>query len=147
MTVNRRGFLVGIGAALAAPAIVRFESLMPVRNRLWQQSSLYVPDLQSFQTFSCYVKSGNDLPLHLSDNPGAIQQTLNDYGRGWYRYIATLPAGEEINLKLPSDKLWGAQLEYGKGGATQVKLSGPNGGDDGVLILPTFERDWPPGLV
>lgn len=29
--MNRRGFLLGFGAALAAPAIVRAESLMPVR--------------------------------------------------------------------------------------------------------------------
>lgn len=29
--MNRRGFLLGLGAALAAPAIVRAGSLMPVR--------------------------------------------------------------------------------------------------------------------
>lgn len=28
---NRRGFLLGLGAALAAPAVVRYNSLMPVR--------------------------------------------------------------------------------------------------------------------
>jgi hypothetical protein len=31
---NRRTFLLGVGASLATPALVRFESLMPVRNRL-----------------------------------------------------------------------------------------------------------------
>jgi len=30
--MNRRGFLTGLAAALAAPAIVRFENLMPVRG-------------------------------------------------------------------------------------------------------------------
>jgi hypothetical protein len=34
MELNRRGFLIGAGAVLAAPAIVRAASLMPVRNRL-----------------------------------------------------------------------------------------------------------------
>lgn len=40
MILTRRGFLAGIGAVLAAPAIVRAESLMPVRAPrlvLWPQ--------------------------------------------------------------------------------------------------------------
>jgi hypothetical protein len=32
LTMNRRGFLTGIGALIAAPAIVRYGSLMPVRG-------------------------------------------------------------------------------------------------------------------
>lgn len=35
IVLPRRSFLLGLGAALAAPAIVRFESLMPVRTVLW----------------------------------------------------------------------------------------------------------------
>ena len=31
MIIGRRGFLAGLGALIAAPAIVRFESIMPVR--------------------------------------------------------------------------------------------------------------------
>ena len=31
---SRRGFLLGLGAVLAAPAIVKIEHIMPVRNRL-----------------------------------------------------------------------------------------------------------------
>lgn len=31
LETTRRGFLIGVGAALAAPAIVRAESIMPVR--------------------------------------------------------------------------------------------------------------------
>lgn len=30
--MNRRGFLTGIGALIAAPAVVKFASLMPVRG-------------------------------------------------------------------------------------------------------------------
>jgi hypothetical protein len=32
MILPRRGFLLGLGALIMAPAIVRFESLMPVRS-------------------------------------------------------------------------------------------------------------------
>jgi hypothetical protein len=41
METNRRGFLIGVGAVLAAPAIVRVSSLMPVRSmKLGAPSSL-----------------------------------------------------------------------------------------------------------
>lgn len=36
LILPRRKFLLGLGAALAAPAIVRFESLMPVKAILLQ---------------------------------------------------------------------------------------------------------------
>lgn len=39
---SRRGFLLGLGAALAAPAIVKIENIMPVRNRL-MVSEMWVP--------------------------------------------------------------------------------------------------------
>jgi len=145
--LTRRAALIGIGAALAAPAIVKYANIMPVRNRLWQQSSLYVPDLSSFQTFSCWLKGGKGLPLHLIDNDCTIQQTLDDVGRGWYRYTATMAAGDTVKLMLPSEVLWGAQMECGKDGVGGLTLSGPNGGDGGVQILPVFEKDWRPGLV
>jgi hypothetical protein len=35
MTVNRRGFLIGLGVAVAAPAIVRPSILMPIKQMLW----------------------------------------------------------------------------------------------------------------
>jgi len=35
MILPRRSFLAGIASALAAPAIVRAESLMPVRTMIW----------------------------------------------------------------------------------------------------------------
>lgn len=31
---TRRGFLLGLGAAVVAPAIVKYANIMPVRNRL-----------------------------------------------------------------------------------------------------------------
>lgn len=34
MDLNRRGFLAGVGAVIAAPAIVKFANIMPVKNRL-----------------------------------------------------------------------------------------------------------------
>jgi hypothetical protein len=41
METNRRGFLIGVGAVLAAPAIVRASSLMPVKAmKLGTPSSL-----------------------------------------------------------------------------------------------------------
>lgn len=43
--LTRRSLLVGIGSALAAPAIVKYANIMPVRNRLltlaeWQVQML-----------------------------------------------------------------------------------------------------------
>jgi hypothetical protein len=35
MLIARRKFLTGLGAALAAPAIVRYGNLMPVRSVIW----------------------------------------------------------------------------------------------------------------
>lgn len=42
--MNRRGFIAGAASLIAAPAIVRATSLMPVRNRLtewgdWQEAA------------------------------------------------------------------------------------------------------------
>lgn len=34
MNLSRRGVLLGLGAAIAAPAIVKYANIMPVRNRL-----------------------------------------------------------------------------------------------------------------
>jgi hypothetical protein len=53
--LSRRGLLVGLGALIAAPAIVRASSLMPVRNRLIAPP--LDPALRAFRDlFRDYVK-------------------------------------------------------------------------------------------
>jgi hypothetical protein len=42
MILPRRGFLLGLAAMLAAPAIVRVESLMPVRSITRFYNSLWI---------------------------------------------------------------------------------------------------------
>lgn len=39
---TRRGFLLGIGAVLAAPAIVRASSLMPIKSYLYEADAPFV---------------------------------------------------------------------------------------------------------
>jgi hypothetical protein len=34
MIASRRGFLLGLGSVMAAPAVIKYSNLMPVRNRL-----------------------------------------------------------------------------------------------------------------
>jgi len=41
--MNRRSFLLGLSSALAAPAIVRVGSLMPVRLVDWDATRIYDP--------------------------------------------------------------------------------------------------------
>lgn len=57
MTISRRGFILGLGAALAAPAIVRAEIIMPVRKlilspTLGEPFQLMVPRAPTFEEFS-----------------------------------------------------------------------------------------------
>src|SRR5262245_33235731 len=104
--MNRRGFLIGAGAVLAAPAIVRYENIMPVRNRLLIP---FVP-----MTFSCYLKPGENTTL--TNSVGS----LTPIGKGWFRYVVTQDVangvGGEITVPLPISTVWGCQLEWdGKG--------------------------------
>lgn len=41
MNLHRRGFLLGLGTALAAPAIVPYASLMPVKLVNWSDIDVY----------------------------------------------------------------------------------------------------------
>lgn len=51
MTLSRRGFLAGLGAGLiAAPAIVKASSLMPVRDRLFTaRTTLFAGELGQYE--------------------------------------------------------------------------------------------------
>jgi hypothetical protein len=89
MTVHRRAFLTGLAAAFAAPAIVRYENIMPVRN-------VIVPVAM---TFSCYLKDAYSVyPLSPEITP---------VGNGWFRYHTTFDAtpGKIARVKLPSSNL------------------------------------------
>jgi hypothetical protein len=61
---SRRGFLLGIGAALAAPAIVRADSLM----KLWvpPKPKLVVEEVYWMSNRMFFVYNGGDQMVHLS---------------------------------------------------------------------------------
>ncbi len=65
--ITRRGFLFGLGALLAAPAIVRAESLMPVRA------------IVRANTFPTLMVVGQDGGVEYLDwaHPGNVVKILN----------------------------------------------------------------------
>lgn len=83
MSLSRRGFIGGLAAALAAPAIVRAESLMPVRNRLiphiyyvsWWQADV-LPDGSSGEWERKIAKTDSldnfRLPIDLTEMPNGV---------------------------------------------------------------------------
>jgi hypothetical protein len=131
--ISRRGLLTGLTAALAAPAIVRIDNIMPVRNRLIvPKSYLYEP--APVYTFSCYLKS-DDGPMAMV--PSERVQSLSAAGRGWYRYSTEISckSGEDVTVHLPSPKVWGVQLRGPMQPTFGVKLKHHN--DDGILLMPS----------
>lgn len=79
MPLSRRGFLIGAASALAAPAIVRAELLMPVRKLVVPTESLIVSGLDDYEegTFTW-----------------TIERTYPSGGVGYY----TVPAGKYVRI-------------------------------------------------
>lgn len=56
--LTRRGFIAGLASALAAPAIVRVDAIMPVRNPFWRECWVLSPGsaihgLEGIYRFTC----------------------------------------------------------------------------------------------
>jgi hypothetical protein len=127
--MNRRGFILGAGALLAAPAIVKYANIMPVRNRL------YVP-----YTFSCYIKHEAGTGQWINLMPYLTgSDKLEPCGNGWFRWSTTREVktgGGKMIVKLPSDgPIWGFQCEFKDPGLLvspgehyDVAIQGPSGG-------------------
>jgi len=105
MNLSRRGFLKLTGVVLAAPAIVRAESLMkiwtPPKDIILPEQFLNIglDNLVAGQlyTFSTYIKSAD--------------------GGSWNRVVKTFTANGGVEtIKLPLETevplLWGTQLEF-----------------------------------
>ena len=86
MTISRRNLLVGLGSALAAPAIVQIANIMPVRNRLL---------LPTPYTFSYWSKATKD--------------------HDWVRHSRAMNAypGEHQRIYFPDGEfIWSIQIEW-----------------------------------
>src|SRR5262245_22018821 len=152
MMMNRRGFLIGAGAALAAPAIVSYANIMPVRNRLWTTAhwNVHMP-IGDEVVFSCYMKAGDGSDLALSqclmtgkyNATGVVWEQLSAVGRGWYRYACKFKSDDMDMLKvtLPHKTIYQAQLEYKSGGpAKGLEIQFAEGG---TLLMPGGPADDP----
>ncbi len=72
--INRRGFITGLAALIAAPAIVRVETLMPISVR--RHMPLYVPASWLHEA----IRNGVDLESHGWSRPMADNWiNLHDY--------------------------------------------------------------------
>lgn len=147
--ISRRRLLTGVGALLAAPAIVKFESIMPVRNRL------YVPMM-----FGCYIKNetgtGGWIDLMQWCGPNDKLENLGG-GAGWFKWSTTREVksgGGKLIVKLPANTpIWGAQFEFANPGLLvqpgeryDVAIQRPDGGKplwltgDGPGCVPFEEK-------
>lgn len=99
LAVNRRSFLTGLGSLIAAPAIVRASSLMPVRGIVMPTQSLplvlgdsifwYVSEIHDANSFSIAGVSSAEERVLTQRVPGAtLGLALGDwisfpYGAPW----------------------------------------------------------------
>jgi hypothetical protein len=75
--IGRRGFITGLAALVAAPAIVRVETLMPISVR---HMPLYVPVSWLHEA----IRNGVDLESHAWSRPMADNWiNLHDYDPGF----------------------------------------------------------------
>ena len=82
MMISRRGLFSGVAALLAAPAIVRFESLMPVKAIVpYAPAGVTATDwrlLAAEQWGPVYIHNGK-LYFPLSGDPDMHRITINDH--------------------------------------------------------------------
>ena len=99
--INRRGFLGVLGAGLAAPAIVRASSLMPIKV----PTSLVLP-----YTFSYYVKTPGDAEWVRHSK---TIQILTVDGKPMIDYSDLKT--RMVEYSFDGAQYWGTQLEWNHG--------------------------------
>lgn len=77
MIIGRRGFIAGIGALIAAPAIVRASSLMPVR------APKHIYELRTLLPSGTWRMYNKGVPYGVSPATAALRDmvTLQDWAR------------------------------------------------------------------
>lgn len=90
VTLARRGFLLGLVSALAAPAIVRAGSIMPVRSLFVGRSGRFLTtDMLTRESVKLWPNSNNFIR-------GIDEQFEEEFGR------AGAKIGSSIRIRLPS---------------------------------------------
>lgn len=87
--VGRRGFITGLAALVAAPAVLRVAPIMPISTRF---TPMYVPVIWLSEGWRAGMKPASDLKQHSWPRPmGEHWINLNDYdadyARAWARQL------------------------------------------------------------
>lgn len=111
MLIQRRSFLAGLAASLAAPAIVRATSLMPVRSFSSNMATFYVNNgFTSERQTGTYAEPFTTIQKamdHIRDNIFDSEVTIH-IGPGYYApFSASLRDNQLISLRgSGADKTW-----------------------------------------
>lgn len=88
--MNRRGFLTGLISALAAPAIVRIDNIMPVRQ------SIVIPNQNAYLTMQMITREA----IQLFKNSNAFIQNIDSQ---YDEQFHNVRIGSRLRIKLPTD--------------------------------------------
>ena len=113
--IQRRSFLVGIGAALAAPAIVRVQSLMPVKKIILPDNWHHYVVLRNSKGIRTYIDGVMQPDFSTFRTPIAFSGAEGDFEARWWqkRGVEGLNYVTDISLRVDGHEDFDLVKPYG----------------------------------